>query len=62
MKATLASKNPHKARELAVLLPGWEIEPIGAAELPEEVGETFYANVIKGLSSTTTIFVLVSHP
>ena len=44
MKAVLVSKNAHKARELAVLLPGWEIEPTLAAELPEEVGETFYEN------------------
>jgi XTP/dITP diphosphohydrolase len=44
MKASFVSKNAHKARELAVLLPGWEIEPTLAAELPEEVGETFYEN------------------
>ncbi len=44
MKASLVSKNRHKARELAVLMPGWEIEPTAAAELPEEVAETFYEN------------------
>jgi XTP/dITP diphosphohydrolase len=44
MKASFVSKNRHKARELAVLLPGWEIEPTRADELPEEVGETFYEN------------------
>jgi XTP/dITP diphosphohydrolase len=44
VRATLVSSNPHKARELAVLLPGWEIEPIAATELPEEVGDSFYAN------------------
>jgi XTP/dITP diphosphohydrolase len=44
VRATLASTNPHKARELAVLLPGWEIEPTTATELPEEVGDSFYAN------------------
>ncbi len=38
--------NPHKARELAVLLPGWEIEAIEAEELPEEDGETFYDNAL----------------
>ena len=44
MKATLVSKNPHKARELARLLPGWEIEPIDVPALPEETGRTFYEN------------------
>jgi XTP/dITP diphosphohydrolase len=44
VKAVLVSKNPHKARELAVLLPGWEIEPTAADELPEETGSTFYEN------------------
>ena len=43
MKAILVSGNAHKARELARLLPGWEIEPIGG-ELPEETGSTFYEN------------------
>jgi inosine/xanthosine triphosphate pyrophosphatase family protein len=44
MRASFVSKNRHKARELAVLLPGWEIEPTRAEALPEEVGETFSAN------------------
>jgi XTP/dITP diphosphohydrolase len=44
VKATLVSKNPHKARELAQLLPGWEIEPIDVPALPEETGRTFYEN------------------
>jgi XTP/dITP diphosphohydrolase len=44
MRASFVSKNRHKARELGVLLPGWEIEPTRAEELPEEVGETFYEN------------------
>lgn len=44
MKASFVSKNAHKARELAVLLPGWEVEPTLAEALPEEVGETFYEN------------------
>jgi XTP/dITP diphosphohydrolase len=44
IRASLVSKNAHKARELAVLLPGWEIVPTLAAELPDEVGETFYEN------------------
>jgi XTP/dITP diphosphohydrolase len=42
--ASLASRNPHKARELAVLLPGWELEPLGAGDMPAEKGETFYEN------------------
>jgi XTP/dITP diphosphohydrolase len=44
VKAVLASKNPHKARELAVLMPGWEIEPLDVEALPEETGATFYDN------------------
>lgn len=44
LKASLVSKNRHKAGELAVLLPGWEIEPTSAEELPEEVGRSFYEN------------------
>lgn len=44
IRASLVSANRHKAHELAVLLPGWEIEPTRAEELPEEVGDTFYAN------------------
>jgi XTP/dITP diphosphohydrolase len=44
VKAILVSKNRHKARELAALLPGWEIEPTAAEKLPDEVGETFYEN------------------
>ncbi len=44
MKVSFVSKNAHKARELAVLLPGWEIEPTLAGQLPEEVGGSFYDN------------------
>jgi non-canonical purine NTP pyrophosphatase (RdgB/HAM1 family) len=44
VKASLVSKNAHKARELAVLLPGWDVAPTVADELPEEVGSTFYEN------------------
>jgi XTP/dITP diphosphohydrolase len=43
VRAVLASTNPHKARELSAALPGWDIEPLGAA-LPEETGSTFYEN------------------
>jgi XTP/dITP diphosphohydrolase len=44
MRATLASKNRHKAKELAVLLAGWSVDPIAVDELPEETGATFYEN------------------
>jgi XTP/dITP diphosphohydrolase len=44
VKATLVSKNAHKARELERLLPGWAIEPVDVAKLPEETGATFYEN------------------
>jgi XTP/dITP diphosphohydrolase len=44
MRVTLASGNPHKLRELRALLPDWTIEPLAAASLPEETGQTFYAN------------------
>jgi XTP/dITP diphosphohydrolase len=42
--ANLASKNPHKARELEQLLPGWEIEPLNADGFPPETGATYYDN------------------
>lgn len=44
MKVTLASTNPHKARELRALLPGWDVEPLAVSEMPEETGATFYEN------------------
>jgi XTP/dITP diphosphohydrolase len=44
VRAILVSKNHHKARELAVLMPGWTVEPIDVDELPEETGTTFYEN------------------
>ena len=43
-RATLASRNEHKARELERLLPGWQIEPLDAGEFPEEEGATYYEN------------------
>jgi XTP/dITP diphosphohydrolase len=46
VKATLVSKNRHKLHELERLLPGWELEPTEAAELPEETGDSFYANAL----------------
>jgi XTP/dITP diphosphohydrolase len=43
-KASFVSTNRHKACELGVLLPGWEIEPTVAEELPEETGASFFEN------------------
>jgi non-canonical purine NTP pyrophosphatase (RdgB/HAM1 family) len=44
LRASFVSTNRHKARELGVLLPGWEIEPTVAEELPDETGASFYEN------------------
>jgi XTP/dITP diphosphohydrolase len=44
VRATLVSKNRHKAKELAVLMPGWTVDPIDVDELPDETGTTFYEN------------------
>jgi XTP/dITP diphosphohydrolase len=44
LKAELASGNPNKARELARLLSGWEIELLDADEYPPEEGATYYEN------------------
>jgi XTP/dITP diphosphohydrolase len=44
MKVSLASGNPHKVRELTVLLPGWQVEPLGSKGMPDEEGATFYEN------------------
>ena len=45
MKLVLASRNPHKVRELAALLPGHELVPLpDHVELPPETGETFEDN------------------
>jgi XTP/dITP diphosphohydrolase len=46
VKAVLCSRNAHKARELEVLLPGWEIAPLDADDYPEETGETYYDNAL----------------
>ena len=40
----LASRNPHKARELEVLLPGFAIEPYDADDYPAETGSTYLEN------------------
>ncbi|MBI4898240.1 MAG: RdgB/HAM1 family non-canonical purine NTP pyrophosphatase [Actinobacteria bacterium] len=43
----LATRNAHKLREFAGLLPGWEIVPLpDTVELPPETGETFEANAM----------------
>ena len=45
MKLVLASRNPHKVRELGGLLPGQELVPLpDDVELPPETGETFEDN------------------
>jgi XTP/dITP diphosphohydrolase len=44
IKAVFASGNEHKFRELRALLPDWEIKLLGAVEMPEEIGESFYQN------------------
>ena len=44
LKATLCSRNAHKARELEALLPGWRIEPLDRDDYPEETGATYYEN------------------
>jgi XTP/dITP diphosphohydrolase len=44
LKAYLASRNAHKARELERLLPGWEIGVLAADDYPPETGATYYEN------------------
>src|SRR5437867_3050868 len=44
MRATLCSRNAHKARELEALLPGWSIETLDADDYPPETGDTYYDN------------------
>jgi XTP/dITP diphosphohydrolase len=44
MRATLCSRNAHKARELEVLLPGWTIEPLAADDYPPETSDSYYGN------------------
>jgi len=45
MRARLASENAHKLNEFRVLLPGWELELLGA-ELPPETGSTYRENAV----------------
>jgi XTP/dITP diphosphohydrolase len=44
LKAVVASRNAHKARELERLLPGWEIAVLEADDYPPETGATYYDN------------------
>ena len=44
LTAVLCSRNPHKARELEALLPGWTIEPLDRDDYPPETGATYYEN------------------
>src|SRR3954447_10677208 len=47
MKFVLATRNPHKVRELGPLLAPHEIEPLPEGiELPPETGETFADNAL----------------
>jgi XTP/dITP diphosphohydrolase len=47
VRLVLASRNPHKLRELAALLRPHELEPLPAeVELPPETGETFADNAV----------------
>jgi XTP/dITP diphosphohydrolase len=47
MRLVLATRNPHKAREFARLLPGHEVDPLpDDVELPPETGDTFAANAL----------------
>jgi XTP/dITP diphosphohydrolase len=44
VRATLCSRNEHKARELERLLPGWTIHVLDTDEFPPEDGPTYYDN------------------
>jgi len=46
LKAVLASRNAHKARELERLLPGWTIDLLDADEWPDEDGQSYYENAL----------------
>jgi XTP/dITP diphosphohydrolase len=47
VKLVLATRNPHKVRELAVLLDGHEVVPLpDDVALPPETGETFADNAL----------------
>jgi XTP/dITP diphosphohydrolase len=43
----LSTRNPHKVKEMAELLPGVDLQPLpDAVELPPETGNTFEANAL----------------
>jgi XTP/dITP diphosphohydrolase len=44
VRLVLVSENPHKARELAAALPGWEVASWTGPPLPPETGATFREN------------------
>ncbi|HVE67323.1 MAG TPA: non-canonical purine NTP pyrophosphatase [Solirubrobacteraceae bacterium] len=47
MRLVLATRNPHKVREFARLLPGHEVAPLpGDVELPPETADTFAGNAV----------------
>ena len=46
MRATLASRNANKARELERLLPGWEIDVLDREDYPPEIGATYFENAL----------------
>jgi XTP/dITP diphosphohydrolase len=43
---TLASRNVHKARELAALFPGWRIAPLDVDDYPDETAPTYHENAL----------------
>jgi len=44
VRLLLASRNPHKLRELRAALPGWDVELLETPEEPVEDGSTFLEN------------------
>lgn len=44
MNVRLCSRNEHKRRELARLLPRWDVELLDASDYPPEDGSTYYEN------------------
>jgi XTP/dITP diphosphohydrolase len=46
IRARLCSRNRNKLRELAALLPGWELELLEAENYPPEEGSTYYQNAL----------------
>jgi XTP/dITP diphosphohydrolase len=46
VKAVLASENRNKLEELRDALAGWQLDPLEAANWPEETGETYYENAL----------------